>query len=421
MESRKKAEFPVAIYGAGAVANSLYGILKKEYNVVCFCDSDKKKQGGVLLGKPVMSIEDAEKQYADLHVFVATQTEHKFAIMDALIKKGFPKEKILNYEPYKWYKSCSQLESRIGVAGEAMVICPSSFGKRKAPVIGYQGDVEKDIAKFIEVRDAIIEEVASDGTIKSEKAGSHNCIGCPNVREGFWAENRRISDVCFSIKHKCNFKCCYCVEAKLDKSELSGDEHLDEVLGMLASMREKNILDKKAIISVAPTEISVHPFKEKILDSTKNYVCQFTTNSAVYVEKIAESLENGGKIFCSLDSGTRETFKEVKGVDCFQRVCDNLKNYAKHGEVEVKYIFLPDVNDNEADVKGFVEAAEYIGATAIHIARNACEFNVGLSEHTLKMIILMINEARNKDIWVNCSPLVFNKEEYEYIQSRVNS
>lgn len=421
MEPMKKTEFPVAIYGAGAVANSLYGSLKKEYNVVCFCDSDKKKQGGTLLGQAVMSIEDAMSRYEDLHVFVATTIEHKFSIMDALIKQGFPKEKILNYEPYKKYRSCTQLESRIGFSEKAMLICPSSFGKHHTPVIEYEGDVEQDIAKFKEVRDAIIEEVASNGEIKSEKACKHNCIGCPNVKEGFWAENRRILDVCFSIKHKCNFKCIYCVEAKMEKNILSGDEHLDEVLGIMASMKEENMLDPKAIICVAPTEISVHPYKEKILDSTKDYVCQFTTNSAVYVEKIATALENGGKIFCSLDAGTAETFKEVKGVDCFQRVCDNLKKYAQHGEVEAKYIFLPGINDNEDDVMGFVDAVQYIDATAIHIARNTYEYNVKMSEHTLDMIVLMINTAREKGIWVNCSPLVFMKEEYEYIQSKVKA
>ena len=420
MNNDEKLRFPVAIYGAGAVANSLFVNINQQYNVVCFCDGDKRKHGSMLFGLPVMKFEDAVTQHAELRIFVAANYNYKFEIMDGLITKGFPKELILNYEPYKRYRSCQCLETRIGFSEKAMLICPSSFGRHMSPVIPYTEDTEQNVKDYMNIRDSIIKSLSSN-TQKNEACMKHNCADCPGVKEGFWPVNRRIHDICFSIKHRCNFKCSYCVESKLDKSALNGNEHLDEVLGTMANMRNQGVIDKLAIVSVAPTEISIQPYRDKILKAMEPYVCQFTTNGGVYVDAIAKSLQKGGKIFCSLDSGTPETFKKVKAVNCFEKVCDNLKQYAKSGTVEIKYIFLPGCNDNEENVDGFIEACRTISPIGIHIARNTYDYGTALPRHTMNMIVRMISKAMDVGLQVNCSPTVFLPEEYRYIKDAVST
>lgn len=420
MDNDGKLKFPVAIYGAGATANSLFVSLKQQYNVVCFCDGDKQKHGSMLLGLPVMKFDDAIMHYEQLRVYVGTNVNYKFEIMDRLITEGFPKERILNYEPYKKYRSCQCLETRIGFSEQAMLICPSSFGRNQSPVIPYSGNSNQNMKNYMRVRDSIIDTL-SYSTQQTDDCIKHNCTNCPEVKDGFWAVKRRISDICFSIKHRCNFKCSYCVEAKLDKSALTGNEHLDEVLDTMGLMRDQGVIDKLAIVSVAPTEISIHPNRDKILKTMEPYICQFTTNCGVYVEAIAKSLQKGGKIYCSLDAGTPETFLRVKAVNCFRKVCDNLKKYAESGTVEIKYIFLPDCNDNEVDLDGFIEACKTISPAAIHIARNTYDYGTILSKHTMDMIVRMINKAMEQGLQVNCSSLIFLPEEYKYIKDEVST
>lgn len=419
MDNDGKLKFPVAIYGAGATANSLFVSLKQQYNVVCFCDGDKQKHGSMLLGLPVMKFDDAIMHYKKLRVYVGTNVNYKFEIMDRLITEGFPKERILNYEPYKKYRSCQCLETRIGFSEQAMLICPSSFGRNQSPVISYTEDSEQNIKDYISIRDEIIDSLTL--STRKNNCVEHNCANCPEVKEGFWAVNRRISDICFSIKHRCNFKCSYCVEAKLDKSELTGNEHLDEVLDTMELMREIGVIDKLAIVSIAPTEISIHPNRDKILNTMRPYICQFTTNCGVYVDVIAKSLQRGGKIFCSLDAGTPETFQKVKTVNCFQKVCDNLKKYAESGAVEIKYIFLSGYNDNEEDVDGFIEVCKDISPVAIHIARNTCNYGTVLPKRTMDMMARMISKGIEEGLQVNCSPMVFMPEEYNYIKTTVSA
>lgn len=410
-----ETQWPVAIFGAGSTAISLYKRLRAQYNVVCFCDSDERKWGTQLLGLPVLSFEQALEAHPDLHVYVATNDDYKFEIMEKLISSGFARERIVNYESYRKYTSCRCLETRIGFSEKMILICPSSFGRHQSPRIPYTQDPAKNIKNFLAARDEIIDCV-STGRPVTEGDKAYTCIGCPELKERYWAVNRRINDICFSIKHKCNFSCCYCVENKVDKSALTGNENLDAVLGTMQLMSERGIIDTLAIVAVAPTEITIHPYRDKILDFTQQYVCQFTTNASVYVEQIAASLQNSGKMFTSLDAGTRETFRRVKGVDRFERVCDNLKRYAESGEVEMKYIFLPGMNDNPADVDGFLAVGREIQPIAIHISRNTDDFGTTLPEHTLRMIARMVRKAGEIPIQVNISPLIFSQEEYQTIR-----
>ena len=104
----------------------------------------------------------------------------------------------------------------------------------------------------------------------------------------------------------------------------------------------------------------------------------------------------------SLDSGTRKTFAQIKGVDCFDKVKNNIRKYSKNGRVVLKYIILPNVNDNIDDIKGFLSFAKEIGTDSIEIVRNYLEHNnmhdnefdfqnFNWSNQTMKLIKLFFN------------------------------
>jgi molybdenum cofactor biosynthesis enzyme MoaA len=119
-----------------------------------------------------------------------------------------------------------------------------------------------------------------------------------------------------------------------------------------------------------------------------------------------------------LDAGTRETFKKIKGIDAFARVCENLRRYAEHGNVEVKYIFMNGVNDSNGDIEGFADACNEINAASVFVTRDLNDYNTGyvLSDANLEAIAKIYSLAAEKGLYVSMSPLAFRSGEYERLR-----
>jgi hypothetical protein len=70
------------------------------------------------------------------------------------------------------------------------------------------------------------------------------------------------------------------------------------------------------------------------------------------------------------DSGTRETYRLVKGADCHDRVWDNIKRYRGIGDVVLKYILTTD-NYGERELSAFIEKCKLSGVKDIIISAQA--------------------------------------------------
>jgi len=76
-----------------------------------------------------------------------------------------------------------------------------------------------------------------------------------------------------------------------------------------------------------------------------------------------------------LDSGTKETFKLVKGYDLFDKVLDNLKKYREYNVFVLKYNILPGVNDDDTDIEGIVKILKLLNLASLHLS---FEYNMPL-------------------------------------------
>ena len=99
----------------------------------------------------------------------------------------------------------------------------------------------------------------------------------------------------------------------------------------------------------------------------------------MFDESIAQELHDNplAKINLSIDAGTSETWHKVKGVDNFQHVLNNLKAYRKvsqrAGQIFLKYIVCPGINDSEEDFLSFVNIVKLLDVQYVQISRNVCE------------------------------------------------
>ncbi|GHV53401.1 hypothetical protein FACS1894216_11320 [Synergistales bacterium] len=365
-----KSGKPVVVYGASGEGAVTVSRLIKQLGVAptCVCDSDPKKWHTRFLGIDVLPLDEVP---TDTYIYISSR-EYLFQIIGQLTEeRGVSSERILNYEPVTRRKSCIFLECKFKTMFNEFYFCNSDWGKRKSPFVAFDGDCESTLRKWVALRDQLIGNIA-DGVPTS-------CDGCSWLRDDWFPTERRIRMINWSTGGICNFNCSYCWARTLYRDR-DGLKMKQEIYAKpLHEAAERfGLLASAVTTEYGAGELALNPERGdfmKILKSGWGYCSANTaSNCSVYYEELAEACRDGkAYIITSVDSGTRETFKKIKGVDSFGKVRDNIKRYndfAGYSTVQMKYIFLPGVNDNKADIEGFIELCQYTGTTTLVLAHD---------------------------------------------------
>ncbi|WP_313563071.1 radical SAM protein [Ruminiclostridium cellobioparum] len=357
-----KEKRDVIIYGADTDALLFIKTLKRLHNTVptCLCDGDKKKWHKSLLNVKILPPSQAISQFPEA-IFLIASGLYKAQIIGSLLSSGkVLSDRIINYEPVDRRRSCVYLESYIVCFGHKLNFCCSDFGKNKSPHIEFNGDYEYAVQEFITYREKLISNLNNNVPTP--------CDGCPYIKEDWYLVDAKISIFNDGEEGICNFNCSYCNSDAKTSRDISNDINMQKLLNIF---NERKLLSKELRSIVSCGEISVHPRRNEIYDficQLRNSIC---TNASVYDRKLLQLLELGNTdLVVSMDAGTKSTFKKVKGHDLFDKVCNNLKIYSSIGEVKLKYIILPGINDNETDIDGFVSLCKDIGTKLVQISYN---------------------------------------------------
>jgi wyosine [tRNA(Phe)-imidazoG37] synthetase (radical SAM superfamily) len=394
----------VVLWGACTSAIVPINALYRDYGVRpdAIVDSDANKHGKSFLGLPVMSFEDAAGLYPDMHIFIGW-TIYRFQIIGNLIANlRFPKERIINYEPIAKRRSCKLLESMLLCTKGAFSFCCSDFGKKRSPAVAFDGDYETSLQQWEELRDATVAKLGA-----GERT---SCDGCCCVEEDWYAEHRKIILLNYASGGCCNFNCLYCAASAKNSAGITArDIELAKVHGIL---NDREMLADGLCIALAPGEPTLHRKRDEmydIFDGKHNFAGVFT-NASVYDEKLERCLKDCKcTLLVSVDAGTRETFAKIKGLDVYGRVCGNLKRYAKAAAyaVTLKYIFLPDLNDNEADIDGFVALCGEIRPLNVMLSYDMLHPIQKLAAHTFRMVRRLTDKLDAVGIvWMNISDVI---------------
>ena len=112
------------------------------------------------------------------------------------------------------------------------------------------------------------------------------------------------------------------------------------------------------------------------MDIVSGSAATFFTNCFRYDERIGDNLATNpaSGINLSIDAGTPETWHRVKGRDNFLKVKENLARYyersLKNGQITLKYIVMPGINDGEQDYKALAELMISLGVDSLFISRD---------------------------------------------------
>ncbi len=226
---------------------------------------------------------------------------------------------------------------------------------------------------------------------------------------------------------QCNCGCYYCDRLSYSKGKITTrkvkSEYYD-IFPIMKGLYKNNLLNKdKLRVVFHGGDLSVlkefEPLVKLFLKEGIKKI-DFSSNNIIYQPIISKCLKNKiASLNMSLDAGTRETYKKIKKVDKFDNVVKNLKKYVKESnsdnpEINVKYIILKGMNDNEAEIKNFIELMVNIGIkrVSLHIehryAIDLFEEKIELPENYKKLVNLFFSLCKENSLYFDKPDDVMN-------------
>ena len=253
------------------------------------------------------------------------------------------------------YRSCKDLEGSLYVAPNEIRSCCQRFF--------YEGKMRGD-TKLIDIKDTVT-PTSKDITSARKKIfdeiqqdQSESCKGCPFIYETNKKPEFNSSISHLSIEHHsvCNLRCTYCSE-----TYYGGKRSKYNVVEFIKYLSQSQSFNNCKQVVWGGGEPTLDKSFELIINEIEKYANpnlyhRVFTNSVRYHDTVTKFLKKGLiKIVTSIDAGTDQTFKIVRGRDKFFNVFENLSKYSKVNphSVTVKYI-LTDQNLDENELENFV-------------------------------------------------------------------
>lgn len=411
--SKKKLKNPVVFYGITAnIAEKMDKYIAIAGEPVVFSTKDKELKNyknKLLFDKyEVISLDDVVKLYPDADIWVS----YRDPIMTSrkLLTK-FPPEKIHFFEvDWEYRKGCRFLGHFISYRKNDFSPCCIT---KQCPVVQTSGTISERMEHWKEYTTKLVNDIRENKP--------NPCSKCPHLKYGFYPKTIKLDTLSFGTNQPgdvCNLRCVYCFSRKqLERLKDDKDKFTTyEILRQFSQMPEYDTPDFK--IQLSNGEFCTNKYCDEIFDILlkSKWKVVFVTNMTVYREKFAEFLKTGRtiRILTSLDAGTPETYKKIKGVDCLNKVVDNLKKYPlEKVDVRLKYIFLEGLNDNEEDIDAFYEIVKEVGCKTIVLSSNLFKpFTAKMRDLTLRII----KKAKKDGIVISSNSSYLNSKDAEFIK-----
>jgi molybdenum cofactor biosynthesis enzyme MoaA len=405
---------PLVLYGAARLGKEALGLCRKRgIKVAAFCD---RTLTGQCEGIEIVDPETLKNRFSDAVVVVCSY-DYSIEIHDTLRRLGFPTERIIvplesfqQFDAYfrgqeypgcpvreLKYRSCQMIEDsaliftgRINTGGPCMAMCCESIDVVSAPAIAFCESARDSVENFRRMRAELIAEsirIELLGDAGEPRKFTAGCAKCANFQIGdFGKFDGLIHSINLSTyPATCQCQCIYCgffghKEFMRFNKRLHA-AYYKKLFDIIDYAENAGYIAPDATWSVSSGEITIHPYKKRILELMKGRAATFFTNGFIFDEEIASALSANplSAIDLSIDSGTPETWRKIKGVDNFGTVIGNLMKYRDHSrlkggkQIKLKYIVLPGINDTSIDYMELIEIMNILGVKRLVISRDTRE------------------------------------------------
>lgn len=256
-------------------------------------------------------------------------------------------------ETKRKYISCNLIEHGFDTNIDAINFCcrsSNSGGGFKPLLSNYHGE-KIDWENFFKIKNAYRNQM-KEGKIIEE------CKNCIYLEEKEWDDENYISYINFNHGMVCNSKCVYCY-----LENVKGTQTPYSALPIVKDMIDKNILRTGGHVTIAGGEPTADPDFEELLNSFVDFginPIRVLTNGIKYSSAIEKGVRQGSlTTVISIDSGTKETYYKIKGVNAFDKVWEHIKKYSEAKmhphNVKSKYIIIPGINDSKKEIDLFLK------------------------------------------------------------------
>lgn len=258
----------------------------------------------------------------------------------------------------KPYPSCPWLEHGLAFNRRSLNACLIAHHDRGYPYLCDFNGGKVDMHRVTAAKARIIAE--------NQNGGHAACRGCPHLVVKKWRQPRypiRLMGIA-QFSH-CNIECSYCYLQTKDPSEFVAGFDPYAVLGPIRSLARQGVLDPRLIVDWGGGEPTIYREFDAVLRflTERGATTWVHTNGTRLPAPIGARLSTKRiHILCSVDAGTRETWKLIKRRDLLETVWRNLEQYIRLGcRVILKYI-MKEENCAPAELRSFLARAVAIGA-----------------------------------------------------------
>jgi len=261
------------------------------------------------------------------------------------------------------YPSCPWLEHGLSFNRRSLNVCLIVHHGRGFPLLADYNGGEVDLAAVQRARARIIAE--------NQQGGHEACRGCPHLVTRRWREPKRpIGLVAIAHFSHCNIACSYCFLQTADPSVYAAGFTPYAVLPVLESLAREDALAARMTVDWGGGEPTLYREFDQVLSFTalRGGITWIHTNGTRMPRPIRTGLPTKRiHILCSVDAGTRGTWKAIKQKDLLDTVWRNLGDYVRRGcRVVVKYIVKPE-NCSAEELATFIRRMVASGAGELMI------------------------------------------------------
>ena len=418
----------IILYGAGKRGKYVVNKIKElGWNPVAFCDKDDNKIGTIYCGLPVLSKEDIKNKYGNqFQIWITPSYDVRKEIAQEIIELGFvSKEQICNYnndDTDEEYVSCYHLKYTAIISHDFIYSCCilNDDLRNQSPSVRLDNmDLNKSINSFLDNRQKIIDSLKN-----GQKC---ICDGCSQLKKLTWENNdNKIQILALSPSYPCQLSCKYCSVTSNAKIACKNTDIIQQaldldIIAIVKQLENRNMLDLQEPIQLSGGEITINPKKREILSYLSKYPLQIFSNCVIYDEQVSELIARDGSFLnVSIDAGTPETYKIVKGLDVFDKVVNNIKRYSDEGgNIEIKYILLED-NCDKNNIDGFVNICEKCNLNMVNISVDLSIDSNNIPKSIIEGAIYMANRLYQENIKYNILPY-FSEDNMNYIKSKLKN
>ena len=270
-------------------------------------------------------------------------------------KQGVITQEVAALAGKSW--SCTDLHHSLFLRPDEVRTCCKRFfvdGEMRGDVVLFKTGERQDAA----LEPKAILDAKRDLHQKINSGEASACDGCPFLEFGPWSSLNQLDIRYLSLEYHsvCNLECTYCSEDYYGGKEASYD-----IAKTLHALTESGSLAQCTLIVWGGGEPVIGKGFDLLLDEFAENLPvaqQRVLTNSVRRSKALERLiqANRAQIVTSIDAGTEDTFRRIRGRPGLDRVCRNLKAYAaiKRSRVTIKYIFT-EGNTEIAEVRRFAE------------------------------------------------------------------